>query len=161
MIDPRLIIIGVAFSAGFSGAWWIQGNRWEAAESRAKDEVIKKIEMARQKEQAAIILSTETETRARDAIKGVYDYYKTNPHIVYRDRNGMLHNAECGRVSEAPASTGNHQANAPDDGHIAERDAREVQIIEPDLVPRAAETTIQALECRAYVEGIERLFNGK
>lgn len=159
MINPRVYIIAAAFAAGFSGAWWIQGNRWEAAESRAKDEVIKKIEIARQKEQAAIILSTETETRARDAIKGVYDYYKTNPRIVYRDRNGMLNNAECGRLSESPASTGNHQANATNDGHIAERDTREIQIIEPDIVPRAAETTIQALECRAYVEGLEMLFN--
>lgn len=161
MIDPRLIIIGVAFSVGLSSGLYIQGLRWDAAELKAQKYRNEKIEEARQKEQAAIILSTETETRARDAIKGIYDYYKTNPRIVYRDRNGMLNNAECGRVPEAPASPGNHQANPANDGHVAERDTREVQVIEPDLVPRAAETTIQALECRAYVEGLEKLFNGK
>lgn len=121
-------------------------------------------EAARDKEQRSTQFAADVQAGATTAIQGVYDYYEKHPNVVYRNANsdrlpGASHpSTGGGAVSEAAACPSNRQADPADDGHPAAGDTQEV-LIEPNLPARCADTTIQALECRRYVEGLADLLN--
>lgn len=149
--------------------WWyitsLQDQRDKAINELAdfKQQVAedtKELEAENEKKiHAGAKLSTDIQTGATNAIKSVYEYYRNNPNVVYRD--GMCRTAASGsgqmsKTSDPSRDSGEDSSN---DGHPTTGNSIPIQVIEPNIAARCADTTIQALECKKYVEGLSSIFN--
>lgn len=113
---------------------------------------------------AAQASADNAQTGATTAVKGVYDYYTNHPVIVTRTVAGqrvLVDSNGCATSTPAPdASPAGGAGQGPaDDGHPAAGDTRQVQEIEPNLLPRCAETTVMFLECRNLYNQVRNSIN--
>lgn len=153
-----LTLFGFYAKGHHDGAERVQ-EKWDAANAKATVAVLEAERGARAREQAAVELANNAQEGGSNAIKSVYDYYAKHPTIVYR---GVRDNAtaRAGKpVPEASACPASDSQDTADARHATAGSQSQVQVIEPDLVARCADTTIQALTCREYVERLVHLYN--
>jgi len=151
-----LAVLGFYLFAHHQGAT-SEKALWDAEKVKEQVVAVQQEAANRSKEQALGNASTTIQNNATDAIKGIYEYYKNHPITVTADSNGLCHYEAFGGGMPSPSnSAGDSKTNTANNGHATASDQEEVRI-EPNLIPRCAETTVQALECRNYVNELEKV----
>jgi len=173
----KLIAIVAAFAAITAFAihvrnGYIQQGRDEVQAKWDKEELAEKTAAlvaeadARKREHDAQTSANNAQQGAETAVKGVYDYFAKNPHVVYRTKSGGVSYlpGDCGATDSTPSNartaTGTVEATT-DNGHAPAIGEGEVQIIEPDLVARCAVTTTLFLTLQSMYNDVKHSINGE
>lgn len=168
----RFLIIGAAVALAVAGVY-VKGRadgkqviqaEWNAEKIISQKAASDAEARYRQAEQDAAKLAADIQAGGQNAVASVYAWYKAHPNIVYRDGKPYGVPTSCpsasgGSTSETIPSTPDNSGITTDNGYTAPGGSGEVQIIEPDLLPRCADTTVRFLQCREYVLGLEPIFN--
>ena len=141
-----------AFVLTFAAGWKVSSWRHSAAQVSAVQDTVKKSVSLQD-------VANKTEVDTTGLLRSVYDYYSKHPHVVYRDRivDGLPVPSGCQTGTTGTPAV--DHTDTTDNGHATTGSTEEVQVIEPDLLPRCAATTVQALECREYVINLKKEFD--
>jgi len=151
-----MAVLGFYLFAHHEGAL-SEKSLWDAEKVKEQTIAMQQEAANRSKEKTLGNTSTTIQNNATDAIKGIYEYYKSHPITVAADSNGLCHyEAFGGGMSPSSSSSSDSKTNTTNNGHTTASNQEEVRI-EPNLIPRCAETTLQALSCREYVLELEKV----
>lgn len=157
---PFFAALSIALAvAVFTAGWKIEGWRWDAAVAKQEQEALKLQKQAQKKTQDLQKVADDVQEGATTAIRSVYDYYEKHPRIKYVDgANCVPSNSGSETMPNATQTSSRDNASSTNNGHATTSTEGQIQIIEPDLVKRCAITTVQALECKQYVESIYKVY---
>lgn len=144
-------LLAVLLMGAFIAGWKVESWRWAAAEEKRMEQAIV-LQLETQKKTLALqAVADNTQQGAVNAVKSVYEYYSSHPTIKYLGNDCLQqYNTNKTLPSITEATNSNNTASA-NNGHATVGATETIQVIQPNLLERCAETTVQALQCRQYV----------